>query len=425
MFRKIENHHFYIEILICFLLFCTISVQGQQTMTATEFLGTAYAEPIVELLQEKIKYQITTDHTLPVIKELEIRAEFDNFDWAEQEYVLRGEFNTKRQRKAQDNFHNTNVDVDNLTQQVEIKKAMTNRYEWLVKWLEVSKNIEGKTKLKSLYQDELIYLKRTVGDVGFDAQDLVKAEEEVLSISYDILKLQNRKEYLKADLAIFANGLDSVSIQREEVISNEQILQTLGFGNLDTTMHSELAKLDSRLYVLEAEKEIELSEIANPLKFAQIKVNDYEHGWIDEYVSVGLSFKLPLRGEKKLDLNEFELKKIERLGEIEILKNELETEQTTLEARIKQLIEQKIYLQIQQENSQAKYVLEQLLKLEDAKPLDILKLKEILTKRNQSIERIDFDILTEYVKWLDISDKMMESPRRNHLLITSELILNK
>ena len=180
MFRKIENHHFYIEILICFLLFCTISVQGQQTMTATEFLGTAYAEPIVELLQEKIKYQITTDHTLPVIKELEIRAEFDNFDWAEQEYVLRGEFNTKRQRKAQDNFHNTNVDVDNLTQQVEIKKAMTNRYEWLVKWLEVSKNIEGKTKLKSLYQDELIYLKRTVGDVGFDAQDLVKAEEEVL-----------------------------------------------------------------------------------------------------------------------------------------------------------------------------------------------------------------------------------------------------
>ena len=65
------------------LIFCATTAQGQQTMTATEFLGTAYQEPVVELLQEKIKYQITTDHTLPVIKELEIRTEFDDFDWAE------------------------------------------------------------------------------------------------------------------------------------------------------------------------------------------------------------------------------------------------------------------------------------------------------------------------------------------------------
>ena len=78
---------------------------GQQTMTATEFLGTAYQAPVVKLLQDQIKYQVTTDHTLPVIKELEIRTEFDEFDWAEQEYALRGEFNTKRQRKAQDEFH--------------------------------------------------------------------------------------------------------------------------------------------------------------------------------------------------------------------------------------------------------------------------------------------------------------------------------
>ena len=391
-------------------------------MTATEFLGTANNEPVVKLLQEKIKYQITTDHSLPVIKELELRTEFDDFNWADQEYTLRAEFNTKRQRKAQNEFHSYSSSVNSLTQQVEIKKAMTNRYEWLVKWLEITQALEAKSKLKSLYQDQLTYLNRTVGDIDFDVQDLVKAEEEVLSISYDILRLQNQKNRLKAGLYVFANGLDSVSIQRAEVISNEQIIRVLGIGNLDTTMRSDLAKLDGRLYLLEKEKEVELSETSNPLKFAQIKVNDYEHGWFNEYVSIGLSFKLPLRGEKKLDLNDLEFEKIEKLGEFEMLKNKLETEQTKLETRIKQLIEQKKYLQTQQENSQAKYVLEQLLKLEDAKPLDILKLKEILTKRNQLIERLDFDILMQYVQWLDVSDKMMESPRRNHLLVTPELI---
>lgn len=410
-------------IIIAFLSFCSLSVLAQQTMTATEFLETAYRASSVELLQEKIKYQLSTDHSLPFIKEMEIRAEFNSFNWIEQEYVLRAEFNTKRQRKAQNEWHNAGSTANSLTQQVEIKKAMANRYEWLVKWLEVSQLLQAKKALKSLYQDQLIYLKRTVGDVDFEVRDLVKAEEDVLGISYDMVKLQNQKDRLKANLMVFANGLDSITIDQKDVISNEEIWAALAIGNLDSTEHSELAKRSGRLDLLEKEKEVELSELNNPLKFAQIKMNDYNVSDApNEYLSIGFSLKLPFKGSKKLDLNELELEKLERVGEYEMLKKELITEQIQLETNIRQLIKQKKYLQEQQENSQAKYVLERLLELEDAKPLDILKLKEILIKRKQSIEKLDFEILEAYVKWLDVSDKMMESPRRNHLLRIPELL---
>jgi hypothetical protein len=411
------------QIFIVFLSFCSMSVLAQKTMTATEFLATAYQASSVELLQEKIKYQLSTDHSLPIIKEMEIRAEFNSFNWAEQEYALRAEFNTKRQRKAQDEMHDASSTANSLTQQVEIKKAMANRYQWLVKWLKVSQLLESKKTLQSLYQDQLIYLKRTVGDIDFEVRDLVKAEEEVLDISYEIIQLQNQKDRLNASLTTFSNNLDSIKVDPKDVISNEQIWAALNIGNLDSTEHSELAKRSGRLDLLEKEKEVELSELNNPLKFAQIKMNDYDvNDSPNEYLSIGFSFKLPFKGTKQLDLNELELEKLERVGAYEILKKELATEQTQLETNIRQLIQQKKYLQEQQENSQAKYVLERLLELEDAKALDILKLKEILLKRKQRIERLDFDILEDYIKWLNVSDKMMELPRKNHLLAMPELL---
>ena len=39
-----------------------------------------------------------------------------------------------------------------------------------------------------------------------------------------------------------------------------------------------------------------------------------------------------------------------------------------------------------------------------------------------SNERLDFDILEDYIKWLNVSDKMMELPRKNHLLAMPELL---
>jgi hypothetical protein len=228
---------------------------------------------------------------------------------------------------------------------------------------------------------------------------------------------------LNASLTTFSNNLDSIKVDPKDVISNEQIWAALNIGNLDSTEHSELAKRSGRLDLLEKEKEVELSELNNPLKFAQIKMNDYDvNDSPNEYLSIGFSFKLPFKGTKQLDLNELELEKLERVGAYEILKKELATEQTQLETNIRQLIQQKKYLQEQQENSQAKYVLERLLELEDAKALDILKLKEILLKRKQRIERLDFDILEDYIKWLNVSDKMMELPRKNHLLAMPELL---
>lgn len=426
MFRKnIKSPFFYRKTFILFLTLCSVSMQGQSTITATELLSSAYQSPNLAVLQDQIAYQALTDYTLPVIQEMEIRTELNSFDWAEQEFTLRAKFNTKRQRRAQDEFHSASSTANSLTLQVEIKEAITNRYQWLVRWLEVAQSLEAKKALKSLYQDQLIYLQRMVGDIDFDIKDLVKAEEEVLDITYDIIKIQNQKERLKANLKVLTNGIDSVIINKEAIISNEQILKVLEIGNLDSTQHSELARREGRLDLLEKEKEIELSELNNPLTFAQIKLDDYERDdFVNEYVSIGFSFKLPFKGDKKLDLNKFELEKIEETGKIEQLKQKLLTEQNQLKTNIKQLFEQKKHLEEQQENSQAKYVLERLLELEDAKPLDILKLKEILAKRQQRTQKLDFEILKAYVQWLNASDKIMETPRRNHLLVVPELIIN-
>jgi hypothetical protein len=167
--------------------------------------------------------------------------------------------------------------------------------------------------------------------------------------------------------------------------------------------------------ILDKETEIELSEINNPISYTQLKVGGNGNNF-QEFVSVGFGVRLPLKGDKKLDLNELAFEKMEASGEYSILKEKLTYEQQQLIERTNQLITQKQFLQKQLKNSQAVFVLEKLLETDGSNPSDILDLKEIIIKKEQKINQIDFEILAIYVEWLAVSNKMMERPLQNHLV---------
>jgi hypothetical protein len=409
--------------VILFLFLATPAI-GQQSLRSTDFLATAYETSAVPFFQQKMDYQRSTDHSLPLLKDLEIRTEIESFEWLNQEYVLRAGINSRRQRKAQDQLHQSNIALNETEQQLELKEALSARYEWLLQWLELQQLLEDKKELQSLYEDRLTYVKRTVDDADFEVQSLVKAEENVLEMAYDILKIETRQRELKNKLKRFALNLDNVSIQQNDMVNNEAITRLMNIPT-DSISHLALLKKQNQIELLAKEYEVELSEIKNPIGFAQVKMSNYQNGLPTEYISIGLSFRLPVKGNKVLDLNKIELERIGELGEYEMLKTEIANQQQALKEEVQLLLQRKAYLEEQQEKSQAKYVLGRLEAIPDSNPLDILELKEILLKRQQAIDAIDLDILTNYVEWLEVSDIMVEQPLRNHLLLVPEWIVRR
>lgn len=416
------NKQLFILFLNIGCIFPSTLLQSQRSLTATELLTTANNESTVQLSSSKIQYLSNADHTLPIIEELEFRTETNDFDWKEQEYTLRTQLNTKRERNAQKQFHQANITLHNIEQEVALKEALLQRYDWLADWLTVQNAIKSNERLLALCQDKLAVLKKTVGDTNFKIKDLIRAEEEVLEIEHELNKWNDRKARLRSELATYTKNISTVQVNIDDILTTPELITLV--EKHENSQHIALTRKQQRAELINKEYEVELSGISNPINYAQVKVGGRNNELFREWVSVGVGLKLPFKGDNKLDLNELELDKIEELGELDILKKQLEEDERQLVERMRQLLQEKIFLKNQLDNSQAKYTLNQLLKSETPDPIDILDLQEIVLKREIAIEKIDFEILELYIEWLDVSDKVMEKPLRNHLAKNQEVLFN-
>ena len=417
-FKEPKNNkmnHLKYTFLITFSFFSIATIFAQNDISLTTFLSSASQQKNVQIANQQLEFQAGQDAELPWIQELEFRTETNDFILKQQEYAVRVTPNTKRQRNAQSAFHQATAELSKTERELVLKNALFLRYEWLVEWLEIEKSLEQKAVLKVIYDDKLVVLKRSVGNLDFKVKDLVKAEEDLLEIDLKIRTLNNKKARLLNEFQYLVGANNRLLLDKNTLITTSQILDKITFQTLDSTNSLALVRKQKRMELLDKETEIELSEIHNPISYAQIKAGGNGDDF-REFVSVGIGIKFSLKGDKKLDLNELDFEKFEESGEYILLKERLEYRQNQLIARLNQLILQQEYLETQLKNSQATFLLNKLLEIDGSNPLDILDLKEIIIKKEQNIEQIDLQILSIYVEWLAVSNKMMERPFRNHLV---------
>lgn len=398
-----------------FFIWNTTLILAQNSISSTTFLSGATVQKTVQAATNKLAVQINQDSELPWLQELEIRTETNDFLWKQQEYVLRVQPNTKRQRNAQRNHHQALMDLSKTEQELVLKKALFTRYEWIIEWLKIEQSIKDKLELQLIYDDKLTIAKQSINNLNFDVTDFVKAEEDVLENQLKIKALEIKKNQLLNTFQYLTNGKNSFVFDKNTMISINQIRNKMTVQSLDSLNSLALERRKNKIDILDKEAEIERSEIYNPINYAQVKAGGNGENF-REFVSFGVGIKLPLKGDKKMDLNELDLEKFEASNEYIILKEKLVYEQQQLVTEMNQILVQKQFLQKQLDNSQTVFILERLLKTDDSNPVDILDLKEIIIKKEQKIKQFDFQMFTIYLEWLAVSNKMMERPLQNHLL---------
>lgn len=386
------------------------------------FLSSANQQKTVQFANQQVEVQAGQDVNLPWLQKFEFRTETNDFIWTQQEYAIRATPNTKRQRNAQQSYHQAIGELSKTEQEIVLKNALFNRYEWLVKWLEIEQKISDKAALKLIYEDKLTVLKRSVSDLDFKIKDLITAEEELLEIETDILTLKAEQRQLSMAFQYLTGNNNMLELDKNLILTTKQILNKMNLLPLDSLNDLSLERLKNRIEILDKETEIELSKINNPISYLQLKAGGNNNETFQEFVSVGVGVQLPLKGDKKLDLNELALEKLAESGEYFILKEKLEHRQKEIIATVNALIMEQDFLDRQLKNSQAVFVLSKLLETADANPLDILDLKELILKKEQKIKQIDFEILKNYVDWLAVSNTMMQRPLRNHLVAELDIL---
>ncbi|RMG76212.1 MAG: hypothetical protein D6714_21665, partial [Bacteroidetes bacterium] len=136
--------------------------------------------------------------------------------------------------------------------------------------------------------------------------------------------------------------------------------------------------------------------------------------------TLGAGFRIPLKNNNKLKLNELELDRLD--AENDLRQFQIQTAERIRRAhyRLESLFGQYEQLEAQMRDSQARFVLSKISPSTPSDALLILKIKRNEIRQAEKLSKIRWDIFREYVRLLDLTGQLSELPLRNFLSVGKE-----
>ena len=397
-------------LLFSLLIFFSANTRltAQSIARSTEVLATVRQSPAARAAEEKLNFLRTKDFSLPLLEKGELRTETEDFDLKQQNFALRVTPNTRRQMRAQDSYHESLIRLTELENREALPELLEKKYRLLIDYKRLSNRILHLDILHTIYRKRRQILRGQVTTPDFDLNELVKNEENFFETETDILESEQKFAALKNTLRTELNA-DSLTVDFADI---ETLLLRVENAALAPGIASE--KLRLRLAVTQAELEIERAEIANPIDFIGAEYG-FNRNEFQRDFSVGASFFLPIKGKQRIDLAELEYEKTERIADFQTDSITRVNRIANLVNELKNATEMYRLRKTQLTDNQTDFALRQLLKMSDADPLQILRLREISLRRRMDLHRLEAKIYEIYVEWLAESEEIIALPLRNRL----------
>lgn len=385
-----------------------LSASGQ-TLNTGAYLKESLAVQSGSNGEAALNFLRNTDHNLPWLQELEFRTETHHFKFREQDYLLRLSLNMPAQQRAQREYHQAFIRLEELKAGRDLLPVLDEQYSLIVDFHFINLLSEAERNYADLYAKKVKVLRRQVASPEFDLMELVNTEEDLYDKQNDILQYEQDLVLMKQKLTE-VTGSDTL---QTDLLNTDNILARVT-GSSDFTFAAE-AISQAEQDLLQKDYVRETAAINNPFDFIQAEYGSRGNDPFREEFSVGLALKFPFKGDKKLDLLELQYEQLEESAKTVENKEERLLEIAEIRQNIEFLIARINLLRQQEEESQAGFALGRLREKSDADPLQILNLEEVQTKRNLRILRLNYRIFREYLDWLRLTESMSQLPLRNWL----------
>jgi len=401
----------------CIFFFLIVTCCPAQTiLTATDFLAKAQEDQAVEQQVQFMNYLSTVSPNLPLIEELELRTETNDFDLASQQYLLRLRTNSKKEQQLNRNLHHIRIQLNDAERQLLLSEALAERYDLLTHTYFQKILKQKEVELLQVYEDQLRVL-RGEAEFGKAAPGkLIEVEEGYFATERDLLKYDHQIAQSKAyGTLLTGSEVDSIDFREglPEVIAIKAIAQRI--DTEPATNHVLFGQKQVRLLRAQQRRVLEEVESNRWFDYVQARYQNRGDDPFREEFAIGMGVKLPFKGSKKLDIQELEINEREEEKDIDQLKNTIALRIYRSKGQLNQLIQEYELTARQHDQSQAAFTLGQYRQTEGARPADLLSIKEVILRRERKLIRLHYDITLEYLDLLEVSGKITATPRLNYL----------
>lgn len=391
--------------IVLILILFPFLVIAQQTIDADQFLaiGISSFQRIEKTSRKDIKF--------PWIEQYEFRTETRDFELDQQEYTIRISPSTSKIRKAQKALYQQMKETPDFdSDAVFCDFLLSLQYDWLSLFMHNEQRIVLE-QLAIVLDDKQTIYERMAGTFDFDVEKLVKLQTA------------------KSDLAIALNEiyLETNFIQGKYNIIN----QTLDFNSFVTleTITDEINKLNTNTTILldpeiAYEKQLLLKEYAleeaekkQLIDFAQLRYVGPHSDLFKERLSLGLGVQIPNSGNRKLKMQELQIRQdeLDREAERELIEQQARINELKRELRRDMLAFTHFQKTMNEERAQLKNLAEQVIQKEGTSPLFLIDIEErYLSTQMKSLKKKE-DLFSNYLELLDQSGKICQQPFVNYL----------
>jgi len=349
------------------------------------------------------------------IEDLEFRTETKDFDFRQQDYVIRLSPSTKAIRKAEEELYlaYTSKPTDNTKLIIEYKFIEDAYHYWVNEYISNRKR-ELYTEWDHILKDKKSIVEKQLLENDFDMSDFFKVNSEMKDLAL-------RKVSSVDNSTLYQSPFQASNVQFDfkDIITIQSIKS---FANsFDPSQNSTTLKdheYSYEAYVIQKELNLELAQSKQIFRFGQVAISGPNKDPFKENFSIGAAFRMPWDGGNRLKIYELRHKLEEisftsdsELEEVLVSASRAKTKLLNL-IRIHEEMED---LRDEQHLDSEKFI-EVIARSQGFNPMHALEVKEESIKsRLESINSLQ-KIYESYINLLKDSQLMFKTPYTNYLL---------
>jgi hypothetical protein len=401
---------------IAISLLVSFRLIGQMQIASTQILASAQKEPLVALQDRKINKLGSLSYNLPWVEAISIRTETDRFNFGRQKYLIRTSVNGVPEIHAQRQIHDNVVLLEQSERLVLLKKALSERYSWLVEDMYLKKAMGIKNSLKVVQEDKIAVLRQLANiNAELDLDYLIKSEDELHHLQQELMESEDKRTNIKhffAENIGVKTDFEIDSSTRISVQKMKTIVETLPkIPNENPLMLRQNVVVSFR----KSEYDLEKSKTMQMLDFWEIGYAGGKGEPVRNEFSVGLGINLPFKGSSKINQNDLFIKHLDEAINREYLNTSLVSNLRLQHEQFNMLFRQYQLVATQLFESQSLYTLNKLAQVQGSTPLALLRLQENLLKRSLQLTDIEHLIFKKFVELLETSGYITNAPLRDYL----------
>lgn len=345
----------------------------------------------------------------PFISRLSLRTETDEFNLNRQEYSLRAQTNSISYNNYQNKINKLEQEEWQIKKKILYTSQLYKKYKVVTKLLGVLllKNAQDQY-IKSIEKqlDILNYKSGIVSNINFEKH--LDLNLKLLNAKNEFNDLSNKQSILQND-SLLNHNLD---LLLNKLISNEDILRV--------SNQLEIANFNNSLYLNELNKQQleykqEIREATKKLDYLQIHYHDDPSDPVNQKLTVGAGFRIPMMRSNQKIKDEYEIKRLNLSLEQLQENNDAELKLVELKNQLNQLIASYDNLVENQRFILKKFNPDTLASSELSDPVFIAEIRQELAKINIDQVAMRNDIIQLYIQIIYISKTLYNNPDRYYL----------